>query len=548
MTLLDTPKRVAVYVRVSTEEQAEHGFSIDAQLQMLRDYCKSTNRVIVDEYVDRGVSGKSVEGRYELQRLLADSTTGKFMEVACWKINRLARKQLDLLKIVEHLSTHNVSFRSISENFETETPMGKFALQMLGAVGELERNTIVDNVKMGMKQRARSGKWNGGTLLGYETKVLVENSNRRGRQTKLTVVPEEAQVVRKIFELYASGKGLKAITNFLNHQGYRTKRGNPFSVDAISDILKNPTYVGKIRYNVRENWSTKRRKGINKNYILTEGEHEPIIRQELWDQVQVLYAKKGGKPPRVFHGAFPLTGILRCPVCGAGMVAHRVKDELKSGQVVYRRYYVCGAFRNKGSAVCSSNGISALDAENAVFDRLQEVITKPKLLRDVVDSINRNRRMGYKPLETELTNVEKSLQVLESRKNKWYELWEADGIDRDVLLSRLDELKMESERLESRRSELRATLAAGNTAPVPLAVVKAVLTRFHKLMDKSPPEQQKALLHVLVKRIEVKNRKIDAVEIIIDETLQKSFLGEGPSGSPEGPFDYKGVLPLTITL
>lgn len=156
--LANSLPRVAIYARVSTEEQAEQGYSIDAQLEALNAYCRASRKIVYKEYVDRGISGKSIKGRLALQELLADAEKGLFDEVLVWKINRLARNQIDLLRIVDALNRQNVSFRSFTENFETETPMGKFALQMMGAVGELERNTIVDNVKLGMKQRARTGK------------------------------------------------------------------------------------------------------------------------------------------------------------------------------------------------------------------------------------------------------------------------------------------------------------------------------------------------------------------------------------------------------
>lgn len=109
--------RVAIYARVSTEEQAEHGYSIDAQLDTLRNYCKMYEKIVVKEYVDRGVSGKSINGRYELQKLLRDAKNGEFDEVVVWKISRLARKTIDLLQIVDELSKHKVAFRSFSENF-----------------------------------------------------------------------------------------------------------------------------------------------------------------------------------------------------------------------------------------------------------------------------------------------------------------------------------------------------------------------------------------------------------------------------------------------
>ena len=280
-------KRVAIYARVSTEEQAEHGYSIDAQLDTLRLDCQRLGKVVVGEYVDRGVSGKEMTKRHELKRLLRDADNRAFDEVIVWKINRMSRKTKDLLEIVEQLNRNNIYFRSYSENFETETPMGRFALQMMGAVGELERNTIVENVRLGLKQRARMGLHNGGSCLGYKSVELAE-SDRKSKKTKLVIVLDEAVVVRKIFEMYAAGKGFRAIANQLNREGHKTKKDNTFGSDSIREIITNPVYVGMVRYNRFEGWSEKRRRGKNPNPILTEGKHEAIISKELWYKVQNL--------------------------------------------------------------------------------------------------------------------------------------------------------------------------------------------------------------------------------------------------------------------
>ncbi|MEM5621503.1 recombinase family protein [Bacillus thuringiensis] len=264
--------KVALYVRVSTEDQAENGYSIEAQLNTLRNHCEMLGKTIVEEYIDKGISGKSIDGRNGLKRLLEATTKGKFNEVIVWKISRLARNTIDLLKIVEELHKNNVIFRSYSESFETETPMGKFALQMMGAVAELERNTIVDNVKLGMTQRAKEGKWNGGSMLGYASK-----------DKELIIVEDEANLVRYIFDLYISGKGYKAIANKLNHEGYKTKRNKEFSINSVRTIITNPCYAGFIRFNQVENWNEKRRKGTNKTPVIVKGEHKPIISEDIWE-------------------------------------------------------------------------------------------------------------------------------------------------------------------------------------------------------------------------------------------------------------------------
>ncbi|UNO48962.1 recombinase family protein [Alicyclobacillus acidoterrestris] len=287
--MLNNIKTIAIYARVSTEEQAEEGFSIQAQLETLRVYAQQHHYIIHHEYVDEGISGKSIKNRMALQKLLRDAEANLFDEVIVWKINRISRNQLDLLQIVDILSKHNVSFRSYSENFETETPMGRFALQMMGSVAELERNTIVENVKLGMKQRAKQGKWNGGTVLGYRS-VEVENStHRKHRETRLDVVESEAVIVRMIFEKYANGTGFKGIANALNHLGYKTKHGADFSVTSIKGIISNPVYIGKIRFNKQTDWSNKRRSGTNPAPLIVDGEHEAIISEELWNRVQAVY-------------------------------------------------------------------------------------------------------------------------------------------------------------------------------------------------------------------------------------------------------------------
>ncbi|MEF3309586.1 recombinase family protein [Paenibacillus sp. GYB004] len=143
---LDRPIVVALYIRVSTEEQAEYVYSIDAQKQALRQYCEETNRVVYEVYCDCGKNGTRPEKRDALQRLLCDAQNGLFQEVIVWKINRLARRAFDLLKIVNKLTDHQVGFRSITEShFDTTTSIGKFSLQMLGALADLERQQCFMN-------------------------------------------------------------------------------------------------------------------------------------------------------------------------------------------------------------------------------------------------------------------------------------------------------------------------------------------------------------------------------------------------------------------
>lgn len=302
-------QQVVSYSRVSTEEQAELGFSIEAQLEEIRNRCKVEHKVVFKEYVDAGISGKSIEKRPALLQLLQDIESGKVSELWLWKTDRLSRKLSDLLLIMELLKRNNVTLRCVGDaEFDQTTSSGKAMMQMMGVMAEYQRNIIVENVKMGMKQRARNGKWNGGQVLGYD---VVEVPAGSSKESLLRINPIEAELVRKIFRMYASGKGLRSIANTLNKEGHKTKPGNAFSSVAVKTIINNPVYIGKIRYNVRENWAEKRRKGVNPNPIIVDGEHDPIISEDLWQAVQALFAKKSFSPTRVFEGTYPLTGLMR---------------------------------------------------------------------------------------------------------------------------------------------------------------------------------------------------------------------------------------------
>lgn len=515
--------RVAIYCRVSTEEQAEFGYSIDAQLDILRQYCQQAGKVVAGEYVDKGISGKEMTKRHELKRMMRDAERREFDEVIVWKINRLSRKTRDLLEIVETLNRKNICFRSYSEKFETETPMGRFALQMMGAVGELERNTIVENVKMGLKQRAKMGFHNGGSCLGYHS-VERQDGDRRSKQTLFEIVPDEAVTIQKIFTLCAAGRGFRSIANQLNREGHRTKKGNTFSDVGVKEILKNPVYAGTIRYNRFEGWSEKRRRGKNSNPILVPGLHQPIVERELWEKAQTLLQERSKTSPRTHDGVSLLTGLIRCPQCNSTMVASRTVNYLKDGTKVARRYYSCGQFRSKGSSVCRANSVGADYAEQYVLGWLNDLFRKPKILEDVVAAVNSRRRNSVGPMQQELAAIERSRELLTQRRQRLMDAYEMTGIDKAALTVRMGEITTEDDALHVRRAELAYELGEDALGEVPLEVVRAALSDAHRLLETAPPEQKKSLLRLFIKEVSItEGRRIGNI------VLRIAVKGTGPS-------------------
>ncbi|AVK48998.1 resolvase [Clostridium sp. MF28] len=528
-------KLVAIYCRVSTIEQSEDGYSIDEQERLLSKYCEDNDYTIFKVYSDKGISGKSIKARPAMREMLKDADDKKFDMVITWKINRIARNMLDLLKIIDLLEKNDICFKSYSENFETETPMGKFSLQMMGAVGELERGTIAQNVKMGMMARAREGRWNGGIVLGYDVKERENSANKKRRDTELVINEKEAEVIRAIFTMYSQGNGYKAITNYINKFGYTTKKGKSFSVGSIKDILTNPIYIGKIRYNVRPNWSDKRRRNKNPNPLIVDGIHKPIIEQELWNKVQKQIEANKGKPSRIYDGEFPLTGILRCPVCGTGMVISRSIGTRKDGTKRKREYYCCGAWKNKGTAVCHSNSINVDKANQYVFGKLSELLNNDKLIKDIVANINTTRKVMVNPSKEELEKISKELEKVEAKKKKVFEAYEDEIITKKDFSGRMLDIKSREEMLQQEVNNLKSNILDDGVQEVSYEFVRDILSSFSKMLSELPSrEQQKRLLHMLISKITInKTRDIESIELNINDNLIM-YLSNGGEPNPDG--------------
>lgn len=441
--------------------------------------------------------------------------------VISWKINRISRKLSDVLKIVDVLEQNNIAFNSYSEQFDNSTPAGKMQFQMMALIGEFERGTIAQNVKMGMCAKARAGEWCGGRVLGYDLVQMKKQPGAKRTKTKLVINEKEAEAVRFIFNEYGNGKGYKAITNQLNKLGYKTKLRNNFSVGSIREILTNPVYIGKVRYNVRQNWSEKRRRNINANPIITDGIHEAIIDEKLWDKVQAILSSKKGKPARVHDGEFPLTGILKCPKCGAGMVISRTTNKMADGSKKRIAYYACGNWKNKGTAVCNSNSVRADKANEYVFNKLSELLMNEKMIKSIVRNVNNERVRKINPAKKELSKIDSELEKLDKKRDKLFEAYEDEIITKEEFRDRKDELTKRIKALENEKAPLLVTLSDNINEELPYELIKSVLENFSKVLtESSTREQQKKLLHMIISEITVNElREIESIKINLDDNL-----------------------------
>jgi site-specific DNA recombinase len=263
--------RVAIYTRVSTEDQAKEGFSLDAQLEKLRAYCTARDWEIAGEYIDDGYSGrKTRRPAYATMMEKIDA----WDTLLVLKMDRIHRNSKNFMLMMEALNKKGKEFVSMMESLDTSTAMGRFVMDIIQRIAQLESEQIGERVYIGMEQKA---KINGG-MLGFNIPYGYDYING-----KLHINPTEAASVKEIFSWYLSGKSIGAITKLLNDAKLPTKRGREWAKKTISTILKNPLYCGYLHW---------------ENYI-NKSDHECIITIQDFDKVQRILAEHGGHPTKL---------------------------------------------------------------------------------------------------------------------------------------------------------------------------------------------------------------------------------------------------------
>ena len=234
----------AIYVRVSTEEQATEGFSIQAQKDKLTKYAEVSDYNIVDYYIDDGISGKNLKDRPEVTRLINDVKSGKINNVLVYKLDRLTRSVKDLIYLIELFDKYNCTFNSQTEKIDTSNAVGRMFVKIIGIFAEFERENLAERVTFGYEQKTKEGNYtNCNGVFGYD--YLVGKG-------KLVVNKEESYYVRKIYEWYLDGDSMLKVAKKLKDLNVPTKRGGHWNQSTINSILNNPLYIGNVRYGVNK--------------------------------------------------------------------------------------------------------------------------------------------------------------------------------------------------------------------------------------------------------------------------------------------------------
>lgn len=378
----------AIYTRKSTEEGLDRDFSsLDAQREAAEAYIKSQVgegwQALPEIYDDGGFTGGNME-RPALQRLMDDVRAGRVQVVVVYKVDRLSRSLLDFARMMEVFERHQVSFVSVTQQFNTATSMGRLVLNVLLSFAQFEREIISERTRDKIAATRRKGKWAGGLpILGYDVDSRIP---------ELIINEAEAVLVRQIFALYLELGGLVAVVRELERRGLRNKcwktrkgrerGGKPFTKTSLYALLTNVTYHGKTRYKDE----------------IHDGQHPPLVSPETWQDVQETLARNrqlGRRPTRGGYPA-PLKGILRCSACQTAMTPTHTT---RGGNRRYR-YYVCSSAQKLGWHTCPSKAVAAGEIEAFVLAQIAALGDE----RQVRERIPEADRAGFRHELAELVS------------------------------------------------------------------------------------------------------------------------------------------------
>ncbi len=420
------PRFAAVYIRVSTDEQAE--LSPETQLDKIRDYARREGILILEDhiYVDAGISGKKAEKRPQFMRMIAAAKEKDcpFSAVLVWKFSRFARNQEESIFYKSILrSKCSVDVVSVSEPL-IAGHFGSLIERIIEWMDEFYSIRLSEEVKRSMEVNARRGKLQSTPPFGY-----------RAEDGRLVINPDEALMVQQIFSDFVAGKSLFAIAKGLNALGARTHRGNPFENRTVEYILRNPVYIGKLRWNPT---GRTRRDFFNENIILADGEHEPLVSQATFDAAQIrldqVKAQWGYKARPTSELKHWLSGLVRCSECGGTLI------------FALPHYYKCN---NYVRGRCrSSQHINVDLLADALLTKLEEDLTTDR----ISFSVTYTHQSGASDLE----RMEQAMKSMLIQKRRLQDAYLAGVLD-------LNDFATAKKDLDAGIAQLQADIALFNS-------------------------------------------------------------------------------------
>ena len=446
-------KKAALYVRVSTHEQAKEGYSIQEQTERLKKYCQAMNWKIENVYTDAGFTGSNKD-RPALKNMIKAVENNLVNVVVVYKLDRLSRSQLDTLDLLENVFLKNgCDFVSISENFDTGSPFGRAMIGILAVFAQLEREQIRERMQVGKEARAKNG------LPTCSAVIPIGYEKENGR---LIVNEYEAMHVRMIYDSFLRGVPIKKIVRDLSAAGYSHKHG-AWHQKTVHNVLRSQLYIGKVKHG--PTWY--------------DGKHEPIINAAQFNAAQNIFTSRRDRFQNAGKASAYLSGLLYCE-CGAKYYRAGGKRK-KNGQRTY--YYTCQR-RRQGNG-CRNKIYRADELEELIFNEVRKLATEP---------------IEPEPVEDPTDEIKKEIENAESRINKLIDLYAVNGLPLDALAEKIKEENARKEKLENQLKNIVEKIKPSD--------VLENASGFSAVLDNGSFEDIRGLLESLIEKIVIDNDSI----------------------------------------
>lgn len=493
--------RAALYLRVSTGRQAEHDLSIPDQRAQTANWVVARGWTVVAEYVEPGASAMD-DKRPEFQRMIERACDGDnpYDVIIVHSYSRFFRDAFGLEFYVRKLAKHGVKLVSMTQELGDD-PAQVMMRQVISLFDEYQSKENAKHVLRSMKENARQGFWNGSTApFGYRT-VEVEKRGARVKK-RLEIDPVEAEQVQFIFKLVVGGHegsrpmGTKAVATWLNERGYRTRKGGMWGNGTIHQLLTNPVYGGRWRFNHVD--SKTRREKADTEQILADA--PAIIAPDVFAGVQRLL--KGRNPriaaPRSVTGPILLTGLAFCNLCQGAMSLRTGTS--KNGKV--HRYYACSTCARKGKKACPGRTVQMDRLDHLVTKHLMDKLLTGDRIWELLSTLATRRAERAATVDARLAALEREAANADEKLKRLYKLIE-DGVAEmdDLLKDRITALKADRDRSKEALARARGNVKAK------AEVTEEAVAKFSELMRQRIQEGdtpvRKAWLTSIVDRIEV---------------------------------------------
>ena len=468
-TIFDLPLRVTFYARVSTDKDEQIN-SLENQIQYYTELIQSKpNWTYIKGYIDEGISGTSTKKRDSFLRMIADAKAGRFDFIITKEISRFSRSTLDSIKYTQELLEHDVGVLFQNDNINTLDSDSEFRLVVMAGVAQDEVRKLSERLKFGFRQAIKNGHVLGNDKLwGYDKKDCV-----------LTINETEAQVVRRIFELYANQQmGIRRISQTLLDEGFTSRKGNAFNVLTIRHILCNPKYKGWYCANKSQtvDYRSKRKVFLDESeWVMYPDPSIPaIVSEELWDRANALYKRRSQQmmshqSAAEFHNRYPYSGKIICEEHGTSF--HRQVLRSSKGE---KEVWQCRVYRNRGRVACSAPQLRTTELDQIMAQIFDQLTQNKQAIIDAVVTVLQSVPDEHDYAQ-DIRHIEEDLSSIQAKKDRLLEMSIEGVISTAEFKQRNDGFNEQAKVLEERLAVLQSEAEKGQQTTAQLQEIRSAL-------------------------------------------------------------------------